>query len=80
VIQVKDSGIGVQDDKLDAIFEPFVRASSDRSGAGLGLTIARQAVRANRGTIRALNRVEGGLLIEVSLPYVSTDLKESALS
>lgn len=69
VIQVKDSGIGVQDDKLDAIFEPFVRASSDRSGAGLGLAIARQAVHANRGTIRALNRVEGGLLIEISLPF-----------
>jgi two-component system, OmpR family, sensor histidine kinase CpxA len=71
VIHVKDSGIGVQDDKLDAIFEPFVRASPDRSGAGLGLAIARQAVHANRGTIRALNRLEGGLLIEISLPYVS---------
>ena len=79
VIQVKDSGIGVQADKLDAIFEPFVRASSDRSGAGLGLSIARQAVRANRGTIRALNRVEGGLLVEVGLPYVPTDLTEPAI-
>jgi two-component system, OmpR family, sensor histidine kinase CpxA len=79
VIQVKDSGIGVQDDKLEAIFEPFVRASSDRSGAGLGLAIARQAVHANRGTIRALNRVEGGLLIEITLPYVSSGLAESAL-
>jgi len=79
VIQVRDSGIGVQDDKLEAIFEPFVRASSDRSGAGLGLAIAKQAVHANRGTIRALNRVEGGLLIEVSLPYVSSGLTESAL-
>jgi len=79
VIQVRDSGIGVQDDQLDAIFEPFVRASSDRSGAGLGLAIAKQAVHANRGTIRALNRVEGGLLIEVSLPYVSSGLTESAL-
>jgi signal transduction histidine kinase len=79
VIQVRDSGVGVQDDKLHAIFEPFVRASSDRSGAGLGLAIAKQAVHANRGTIRALNRVEGGLLIEVSLPYVSSGLAESAL-
>jgi len=79
VIQVKDSGIGVQDDKLEAIFEPFVRASSDRSGAGLGLAIARQAVHANRGTIRALNCVEGGLLIEVSLPYVPSSLTEAAL-
>jgi two-component system, OmpR family, sensor histidine kinase CpxA len=79
VIQVKDSGIGVQDDKLDAIFEPFVRASSDRSGAGLGLAIARQAVHANRGTIRALNRVEGGLLIEIRLPYLASGQTESAM-
>jgi two-component system sensor histidine kinase CpxA len=79
VIQVRDSGAGVQDDKLDTIFEPFVRASSDRSGAGLGLAIARQAVHANRGTIRALNRLEGGLLIEVRLPYVSSGLTESAV-
>jgi two-component system sensor histidine kinase CpxA len=79
VIHVKDGGIGVQDDKLDAIFEPFIRASSDRSGAGLGLAIARQAIHANRGTIRALNRVEGGLLIEISLPYASSALTESAL-
>jgi two-component system, OmpR family, sensor histidine kinase CpxA len=79
VIQVRDSGVGVQDDKLDAIFEPFVRASSDRSGAGLGLAIAKQAVRANRGTIRALNREEGGLLIEITLPYVASGVTESAL-
>jgi two-component system, OmpR family, sensor histidine kinase CpxA len=79
VIQVRDNGVGVQNDKLDTIFEPFVRASSDRSGAGLGLAIARQAVHANRGTIRALNRLEGGLLIEVSLPYVSGGLMESAM-
>jgi two-component system sensor histidine kinase CpxA len=79
LIQVRDSGVGVQEDKLDTIFEPFVRASADRSGAGLGLAIARQAVHANRGTIRARNRVEGGLLIEISLPYVSSGLTESAL-
>ena len=76
VIQVRDSGVGVQNDKLDAIFEPFVRVSSDRSGAGLGLAIAKQAVHANRGTVRALNREEGGLLVEVSLPYVSSRLAE----
>jgi two-component system sensor histidine kinase CpxA len=79
LIQVRDSGVGVQEDKLDAIFEPFVRASADRSGAGLGLAIARQAVHANKGTIRARNRMEGGLLIEISLPYVSCGLTESAL-
>ena len=72
LIQVRDSGVGVQDDKLEAIFEPFVRVSSDRSGAGLGLAIAKRAVLANGGTIRALNRKEGGLLVEISLPRTST--------
>lgn len=68
LIQVRDSGIGVQDDKLDDIFEPFVRGSSDKSGAGLGLAISKRAVLANRGTIRARNLKERGLLIEISLP------------
>jgi two-component system sensor histidine kinase CpxA len=68
LIQVRDRGPGVQPDKLDSIFEPFVRGSSDRTGAGLGLAIAKRAVMANRGTIRASNLAEGGLLVEIKLP------------
>ena len=68
LIQVRDGGMGVQEDKLDAIFEPFVRGPADRTGAGLGLAIAKRAVVANRGTIRARNLKERGLLIEISLP------------
>jgi two-component system, OmpR family, sensor histidine kinase CpxA len=72
VIRVTDDGVGVPDDKLEAIFEPFVQVSSNtaRGGAGLGLAIAKQAVVANGGTIRALNLVQGGLLIEIKLPIV----------
>jgi signal transduction histidine kinase len=73
LIQVKDSGMGVPDDKLDAIFEPFVRGSSERSGTGLGLAIAKRAIYANQGTIRAVNLKEGGLLIEISLPCAPID-------
>jgi two-component system, OmpR family, sensor histidine kinase CpxA len=72
VIRVTDDGAGVPDDKLEAIFEPFVQVSSStaRGGAGLGLAIAKQGVVANGGTIRALNPVQGGLLIEIKLPIV----------
>ena len=72
VILVKDSGAGVAEEKLEAIFEPFVRVSSgdDRAGVGLGLAIAKQGVLANGGTIRALNLEQGGLMIEVRLPSV----------
>jgi two-component system sensor histidine kinase CpxA len=72
VILVKDAGAGVAEEKLEAIFEPFVRVSSgdDRAGVGLGLAIAKQGVLANGGTIRALNLEQGGLMIEVRLPSV----------
>jgi signal transduction histidine kinase len=72
VIRVTDNGVGVPDEKLEAIFEPFVQVSSstERGGAGLGLAIAKQGVVANGGTIRALNPVQGGLLIEIKLPIV----------
>jgi two-component system sensor histidine kinase CpxA len=72
VILVKDAGAGVAEEKLEAIFEPFVRVSSgdNRAGVGLGLAIAKQGVLANGGTIRALNLEQGGLMIEVRLPSV----------
>jgi len=71
----------VLDEKLEKIFEPFVRVSSttDRAGAGLGLAIAKQAVLAHGGTIRALNLEEGGFLIEIMLPCVSVSDLEASL-
>jgi two-component system sensor histidine kinase CpxA len=81
MIHVRDAGVGVPDEKLEKIFEPFVRVSSttDRAGAGLGLAIAKQAVLAHGGTIRALNLEEGGFLIEIMLPCVSVSDLEASL-
>jgi signal transduction histidine kinase len=77
LIQVRDCGMGVQEGKLDAIFEPFVRGSSDRSGTGLGLAIAKRAILANQGTIKAVNLDKGGLLIEISLPCNGDQTQEA---
>jgi signal transduction histidine kinase len=68
LIQVRARGTGVQDDNFETIFEPFARGASDRSGARTGLGMAKRAVEANGGTIKALNMKEGGLLIEIALP------------
>lgn len=70
-LTVDDQGSGVPEAELGSIFEPFQRssnASASRNGYGLGLAIARRAIESHGGTIRALNRAEQGLRVEISLP------------
>lgn len=73
MLVVQDQGCGVAESELEAIFEPFNRGgkSAGADGHGLGLAIARRVLQAHGGTIRAFNRDEGGLSIEMALP-VST--------
>lgn len=69
-VTVTDQGPGVPERDLPAIFEPFFRSESgvETAGFGLGLAIARRAVEAHGGSIRALNHRDGGLQIEIVLP------------
>lgn len=71
-ITIDDDGPGIAPDRLEAMFEPFVRGEDSRSldtgGAGLGLSIARNIVVAHGGTIAMKNRQTGGLRVTVSLP------------
>jgi signal transduction histidine kinase len=52
-IDISDWGDGVPDELVDNIFQPFVRAPRERgrSGAGLGLAIARETARRNGGEL-----------------------------
>lgn len=50
---VEDTGAGIPADDIERIFLPFERRKSKREGSGLGLTIARQLVRAMGGELRA---------------------------
>jgi signal transduction histidine kinase len=69
-IAVGDTGPGVPEDELPYIFERLYRADKSRNrgtgGAGLGLAIAREAVRANGGEITAEN-ANGGAVFTVTL-------------
>ena len=67
---ISDRGPGVPEDRLDSIFEPFVRldqARSAGSGFGLGLSIARRAVARQGGRIWAENG-RPGLRVHLCLP------------
>ena len=72
VITVRDHGVGVPEEKIEAIFRPFYRVEDARDrrtgGTGLGLAIADRAVRAHAGEITAHNAKDGGLIIEIKIP------------
>ncbi|MFN4091337.1 MAG: ATP-binding protein [Brevundimonas sp.] len=72
VVLVEDEGPGLPDDELEAVFEPFRRGERSRNretgGAGLGLTVARQAARAHGGDVVLANREGGGLAARLTLP------------
>ena len=72
VVTVQDSGPGVPADALEKIFRPFYRIDDARGrqtgGVGLGLAITERAILLHGGTVKAVNRPEGGLRVEMRLP------------
>lgn len=73
VVRVADSGPGVPSDELTSILRPFYRIDKSRQratgGFGVGLAIADRAVKLHSGEIRASNKPEGGLVVEMIFPY-----------
>ncbi|MGI8333289.1 sensor histidine kinase [Actinomadura scrupuli] len=71
VVRVENTGPVVAPYELDRIFEPFRRLRADRvgsaRGAGLGLSIVRAVAQAHGGTVTAVPRPGGGLVVTVRL-------------
>jgi signal transduction histidine kinase len=71
-IRVADSGIGVPQERLESIFEPFVQVDTSLTrvhhGTGLGLAISRELVRGMGGDLRVESTVDVGSTFTVTLP------------
>ena len=77
-IAVADTGVGIPEEGLARVFEPFrqVDAGTTRShsGAGLGLAIARKLIELQHGTITAESRVGVGSIFTITLPLAHPEL------
>lgn len=72
-ISVKDTGIGISDDQLEHIFEPFNRSSAENSGiegTGVGLALTRKVVEYMNGDIEVVSDSLGSTFT-VTLPLSS---------
>ncbi len=72
VIKVSDTGIGISENGLDIIFEPFRQASEGYNrrfeGTGLGLTITKKFVELMNGTIEVESELDKGSLFTIKFP------------
>jgi signal transduction histidine kinase len=69
VISIADSGGGIEEQDMNAIFTPFYTTKS--AGTGLGLTIAHRAVTGHGGEIRVDNRCGEGVTFSIHLPIIN---------
>jgi signal transduction histidine kinase len=71
-IRVSDTGMGIPEDRMRLIFEPFVQAgralNRTHEGVGLGLAISRDLARAMEGDITVESEVGRGSVFTVTLP------------
>lgn len=72
VVEISDTGIGIQDDVKENIFEPFYRVDKSRSrkigGAGLGLSIAHSIIKKHDGNIIITDNKVKGSTFKIVLP------------
>ncbi|MDR2017493.1 MAG: HAMP domain-containing protein [Syntrophobacterales bacterium] len=69
-ISVKDTGVGIDKDQMEKIFEPYF--SAKRFGMGLGLAITKRFVEAHGGTISIESKIGKGTTIMITVPQYET--------
>ncbi|HUK56618.1 MAG TPA: HAMP domain-containing sensor histidine kinase [Nitrospiria bacterium] len=69
MVRIRDNGVGIPEDELPYIFEPFYRVDKSRSkdtgGYGLGLSLCKTVMEAHQGKIEVESSPEGGTTVSL---------------
>jgi len=83
-LSVKDTGVGIPEEKLKTIFESFSQADESVTrrygGTGLGLTIAKQLVELQNGKITVKSKEYVGSVFSIVIPYATSHSKSVSLA
>jgi len=75
IIQVTDTGVGIPQEKLPLIFEPYFTTKTQGKGTGLGLSVTRDLVKKMKGQLTVQSQVGRGSEVTVVLPLLLTEQK-----
>lgn len=75
-LEVADNGIGIEEELLDQIFEPFVTTKSSYHGMGLGLSVVQSIMNALGGQVKVINRPQGGAIFRLELSAIPDNLSD----
>ncbi|GBE35130.1 sporulation kinase E [bacterium BMS3Bbin06] len=73
LIDIIDTGIGIPEDKMERLFEPFYSTKEVGHGTGLGLSICKKIMEEHRGLIRVFSTDGEGSTFSLYFPYVPTE-------
>lgn len=65
-ISIKDNGMGIPQDVLDKIYEPFY--TTKKCGTGLGVSLSNEIITAHNGTLEYISEVGIGTNVKITLP------------
>ncbi len=81
VLTVADTGIGIPDDMLEMIGQPFVKVqqdhASDQEGSGLGLSVVKGLVALHDGRFQITSKVGQGTVVMIRLPMAGPAVDKS---
>ncbi len=78
LLEVKDTGIGIPEDKIAEVFKPFVSYNKDKDSAtGLGLSVVYSVVKASRGYIDVRSKPNKGTVFRIYLNLLNNGKSES---
>lgn len=72
VILIKDEGVGIPENEIQYIYDPFFRASNTHSfeGYGIGLPLSRNIIKLHNGTLQVSSQVNAGTTVSIHFPLV----------
>jgi len=74
---IRDTGIGIEQEKINSIFDPFNQATKSTTrvygGTGLGLSIVKNLIEIQNGTIEVQSKLGEGSTFAINLPFKNLD-------